>query len=108
MADVAGEAGSEGRYTLAHYDTGKYMRLDSAALRALNVVPTRADGAGADSFSLYKLLNRGRTARPAPAPALAWGVRPPWLARGPVRRGGTRRRRRRWGSGCCCGGCTSR
>ena len=58
----AGEAGSEGRYKLSHFDTGKYMRLDAAAIRALNVARDRADSGASDSFSLYKLLNRGRTA----------------------------------------------
>lgn len=36
------------------------MRLDAAAQRALNVLRQRTDAN--DSFSLYGLLNRGRTA----------------------------------------------
>ena len=35
------------------------MRLDAAAQRALNVLRQRTDAN--DSFSLYGLLNRGRT-----------------------------------------------
>lgn len=35
------------------------MRLDAAAQRALNVLPSRLDGNNA--FSLYGVLNRGRT-----------------------------------------------
>ena len=39
---------------------GRYMRLDAAAHRALNVMPTRLDAN--NSFSLYGLMSRGRTA----------------------------------------------
>ena len=51
------------------HDTGRYMRLDSSALRALNVLPERssasagggAGGDGARGFSLYALLNKCRS-----------------------------------------------
>jgi DNA mismatch repair protein MSH2 len=36
------------------------MRLDAAALRALNVLPQRLDGAS--SFSLFGIMARGKTA----------------------------------------------
>lgn len=36
------------------------MRLDAAAIRALNVLPQRLDGAA--SFSLYGIMARGKTA----------------------------------------------
>jgi DNA mismatch repair ATPase MutS len=39
--------------------TGKYMRMDAAALRALNVLRQRQDPN--DTFSLYGLLNKSRT-----------------------------------------------
>lgn len=38
----------------------RYMRLDAAAVRALNVLPQRLDGSS--SFSLYGILARGKTA----------------------------------------------
>ena len=38
---------------------GRYMRLDSAAMRALNVLKSKTDSS--DTFSLYGLLNRGKT-----------------------------------------------
>ena len=47
------------KWTLALYDTGRYMRLDAAAQRALNVMKQRTDAN--DTFSLYGLMNRGRT-----------------------------------------------
>lgn len=36
------------------------MRLDAAAIRALNVLPQRLDGAA--SFSLYGIMARSKTA----------------------------------------------
>ena len=45
------------KWTLALYDTGRYMRLDAAAQRALNVMKQRTDAN--DTFSLYGLMNRG-------------------------------------------------
>ena len=47
------------KWTLSLYDTGRYMRLDAAAQRALNVMKQRTDAN--DTFSLYGLMNRGRT-----------------------------------------------
>lgn len=47
------------KWSLSLYDTGRYMRLDAAAQRALNVLKQRTDAN--DSFSLYGLMNRGRT-----------------------------------------------
>lgn len=38
----------------------RYMRLDAAACRALNVLPQRLDGSA--SFSLYGIMGRARTA----------------------------------------------
>jgi DNA mismatch repair protein MSH2 len=55
MSDPAGH----GRHTLALHDPGRFMRLDAAALRALNVLPQRGDGPG--GFSLYSLMCRART-----------------------------------------------
>ncbi len=49
-----------GKYSLELYDTGRYMRLDAAAQRALNVLKSKTDAN--DNFSLYGLLNRARSA----------------------------------------------
>jgi DNA mismatch repair ATPase MutS len=47
------------KWGLSLYDTGRYMRLDAAAQRALNVMKQRTDAN--DTFSLYGLMNKGRT-----------------------------------------------
>jgi DNA mismatch repair protein MSH2 len=68
-AELGADASSAGRYTLAHHDTGRYMRLDAAAARALHVMREGAGGAAggggpadtAANFSLYALLCRCRT-----------------------------------------------
>ena len=59
FSEVMADASAHGKYGLALHDTGRCMRLDAAAQRALNVLPQRTDAN--DSFSLYGLLNRGRT-----------------------------------------------
>ncbi|RYE36628.1 MAG: hypothetical protein EOP48_29470 [Sphingobacteriales bacterium] len=42
------------------YNTEKYLRMDNAAQRALNVMPSKIDAN--DKFSLYGIMNRGKTA----------------------------------------------
>jgi len=59
FSELLADSTNHGRCTLSMYDTGRYMRLDSSALRALNVLPERSDGPS--SFSLYGLLNKCRT-----------------------------------------------
>ena len=59
FSEVLADVSAPGKYALALHDTGRLMRLDAAAQRALNVLPQRTDAN--DSFSLYGLLNRGRT-----------------------------------------------
>ncbi len=59
FSEVMADASALGKFTLALHDTGRCMRLDAAAQRALNVMPTRADAN--ESFSLYGLLNKART-----------------------------------------------
>ena len=59
FSEVMADASALGKYSLALHDTGRAMRLDAAAQRALNVLPQRTDAN--ESFSLYGLLNRGRT-----------------------------------------------
>lgn len=46
-------------YRLIKYDLSQYMRLDSAAINALNLVPTQRDEN--QKHSLYGLLNRCKT-----------------------------------------------
>lgn len=61
FTELLSESSTNGqRYTLSLYDSGKYMRLDAAAQRALNVMPSRTDANS--SFSLYGLMNRARSA----------------------------------------------
>ncbi len=59
FTEVLADREAHGRYTLELYDSGRYMRLDAAAQRALNVLKARLDAN--DTFSLYGLLNRGKT-----------------------------------------------
>lgn len=48
-----------GQYRLYQHDLGRYMKLDSAAVRALNLMPGPRDGA--KSMSLFGLLNHCKT-----------------------------------------------
>lgn len=48
-----------GQYSLERHDLNQYMRLDSSALRALNVMPSPRDGA--KTMSLFGLLNQCNT-----------------------------------------------
>ncbi|KAK2800792.1 MutS-like protein [Onygenales sp. PD_10] len=48
-----------GQYQLYQHDLSQYMKLDSAALRALNLMPGPRDGA--KNMSLYGLLNHCKT-----------------------------------------------
>ena len=59
FSEVMSDYSNLGRFQLSLYDTGRYMRLDSAAQRALNVLKQRTDAN--DNFSLYGLMNYGRT-----------------------------------------------
>jgi DNA mismatch repair protein MSH2 len=47
--------------TVDALDHSSFMRLDTAALRALNVVPFTGDGGGGKRATLYGLLNRTKT-----------------------------------------------
>lgn len=60
VAELAAEASADSRkYQLSVFETGKFMRLDASASRALNVTKDRSESA--DTFSLYKLMNRAKT-----------------------------------------------
>lgn len=70
FTELAAEGSKQAKFTTSVYDPLAYMRLDSAAQRALNVFPDVA-GVGPDAsgsagrtsnFSLQALLSRGKTA----------------------------------------------
>ena len=60
FSDVMVDPSNFGRFSLSLYNCECFLRMDSAALQALNVMPQRVDVN--DSFSLYGLMNRGKTA----------------------------------------------
>lgn len=60
FASLISDASGMGKHSLALYDPGRFMRLDAAAVRALNVLPQRLDGSA--SFSLFGIMARGKTA----------------------------------------------
>ena len=60
FGELLADSSGHGRWNASLYDTGRFMRLDAAAQRALNVLKQRGDAN--ESASLYGLLNRARTA----------------------------------------------
>ena len=74
FADISNDTQNHGRCELELFDSGAHVRLDAAALKALNVFPSSGAGGGDRSFgetangrkggsggfSLYNLLNRCR------------------------------------------------
>ncbi|EOY20928.1 MUTS isoform 1 [Theobroma cacao] len=59
-AELLADEGNYGNYSIRRYNLGSYMRLDSAAMRALNVLESRTDAN--KNFSLFGLMNRTCTA----------------------------------------------
>ena len=59
FSEVLADVSNHGKYSLSLYDVGRFMRLDAAAQRALNVMKTKFDAN--DNFSLYGLMGRART-----------------------------------------------
>ncbi|KAK9462890.1 muts domain V-domain-containing protein [Lipomyces oligophaga] len=53
------DASNFGQYRLYQHDLSQYMKLDSAAVRALNLMPGPRDGS--KNMSIYGLLNRCKT-----------------------------------------------
>lgn len=53
------DASSHGQYQLYQHDLSQYMKLDAAALKALNLMPGPRDGS--KNMSLYGLLNHCKT-----------------------------------------------
>ena len=56
---VLSDASNFGQYQLYQHDLSQYMKLDAAALKALNLMPGPRDGS--KSMSLYGLLNQCKT-----------------------------------------------
>lgn len=56
---VMSDASNFGQYQLYQHDLSQYMKLDAAALRALNLMPGPRDGS--KTMSLYGLLNHCKT-----------------------------------------------
>jgi DNA mismatch repair protein MSH2 len=56
---VMSDASNFGQYNLYQHDLSQYMRLDAAALKALNLMPGPRDGS--KTMSLYGLLNHCKT-----------------------------------------------
>ncbi|KAF5734080.1 putative DNA mismatch repair protein MSH2 [Tripterygium wilfordii] len=59
-AELLADESNYGNYTVLRYNLDRYMRLDSAAMRALNVLESKADAN--KNFSLFGLMNRTCTA----------------------------------------------
>lgn len=59
-AELLADESNYGNYTLRRYNLDSYMRLDSAAIRALNVLESKTDAN--KNFSLFGLMNRTCTA----------------------------------------------
>ncbi|KAL6769998.1 hypothetical protein ACKKBG_A33190 [Auxenochlorella protothecoides x Auxenochlorella symbiontica] len=60
FGELLADGSGHGKYGLDRLDLGKFMRMDAAAQRALSVMRGRGDAS--DTFSLFGLLNRGKTA----------------------------------------------
>ncbi|KAL4282245.1 hypothetical protein GQ457_03G012940 [Hibiscus cannabinus] len=59
-AELLADEDNHGNYCILRYNLGSYMRLDSAAMRALNVLESKTDAN--KNFSLFGLMNRTCTA----------------------------------------------
>lgn len=59
-AELLSDEDSHGNYSVQQYNLYNYMRLDSAAMRALNIMESKTDAN--KNFSLFGLLNRTCTA----------------------------------------------
>ncbi|PHH74254.1 hypothetical protein CDD80_3205 [Ophiocordyceps camponoti-rufipedis] len=71
-----------GQYRLYQHDLAQYMRLDAAALRALNLMPGPRDGA--KTMSLYGVLNHCKTA--AGSRLLAQWLKQPLMSKTEIER----------------------
>ncbi|KAI8619884.1 muts domain V-domain-containing protein [Chytriomyces sp. MP71] len=61
---LLGDESNFGQYRLETFDLSQYMRLDAAAIKALNLMPTGTEGSN-KTMSLFGLLNHTKTAQGA-------------------------------------------
>ncbi|TPX41185.1 hypothetical protein SeMB42_g05681 [Synchytrium endobioticum] len=59
---LMGDDTFHGQYIMEHHDLSRYMRLDAAAVKALNLMPSPQDGTR-KNMSLYGLLNKCKTSQ---------------------------------------------
>ncbi|KAI9365943.1 muts domain V-domain-containing protein [Zopfochytrium polystomum] len=62
--DLLGDESNYAQYQIESYDLSQYMRLDAAAVKALNLMPSGAEGSN-KNMSLYGLLNKTKTSQGA-------------------------------------------
>ena len=55
------KSGKQKQFTLKKYTLRQYVRLDVAALKALNVFPQNSDGVSGQAGSIFGMLNQCRT-----------------------------------------------
>lgn len=55
------KSGKQKQFTLKKYTLSQYLRLDVAALKALNVFPQNSDGVSGQAGSIFGMLNQCRT-----------------------------------------------
>lgn len=60
FSDVLSDPTVLGKFTLQLHNTGRFMRLDAAAMRSLHVFPTKADKDS--TCCLYGMMNKARSA----------------------------------------------
>lgn len=79
---VMSDASNFGQYQLYQHDLSQYMKLDAAALKALNLMPGPRDGA--KTMSLYGLLNHCKT--PVGSRLLAQWLKQPLMNKDEIER----------------------
>lgn len=60
--DLLGDESNFGQYHIETYDLSQYMRLDAAAVSALNLMPTGLEGSN-KNMSLFGMLNKTKTSQ---------------------------------------------
>ena len=55
------KSGKQKQFTLKKYTLSQYLRLDVAALKALNVFPQNSEGVSGQAGSIFGMLNQCRT-----------------------------------------------
>jgi DNA mismatch repair protein MSH2 len=79
---VMSDASNHGQYQLYQHDLTQYMKLDAAALKALNLMPGPRDGS--KTMSLYGLLNHCKT--PVGSRLLAQWLKQPLMSKEQIER----------------------